>query len=75
MKLFNFWKKSSKPKIIYKAKVKLTRLQRRDLRRFLRSNGIVGAIITNVYIPEMNGPQISEGELYYLYSSGKLKQA
>ena len=71
---FNFWKKNSKPKIIYKAKVKLTKLQRRDLRRFLRANGIVGAIITNVYIPEMNGPQISEGELHYLYSSGKVRQ-
>ncbi len=73
MKLFSFWKKNSKPKIIYKAKFKLTRLQRRDLRRFLRANGIVGAVITHIDIP--NVPQFSEQEVYYLYSSGKVKQA
>ncbi len=70
MKL-KFWKKS-KPKIIYKAKFKLTKSKRRDLRRFLRANGIVGAVITHVNIPD--APQISEQEVYHLYSRGKVKQ-
>ncbi len=74
MNLFKkFWKKSNRPKIIYKTDFKLTKRDRRELRKFLRANGIVGAVITHVTIP--GAPQISEQEVYYLYSKGKVKQA
>ena len=76
MKMFGFWKNrliiAPKNKIVYKARYKLTKYQRRELRRFLRTNGIFGAIITDVEIKK--GICNTDVEMIHLFNLGKLRQ-
>ena len=78
MKFYFSW--SKKPKIIYKGAYKLDKYGRRSLRRFLRANGIMGAIIFDLEIPKdavMTAPKramMGSYEVIKLFNEGRLKQ-
>ncbi len=84
MKIFEYLKKNRliiapKNKILYRANYKLTKLQRREFRRFMRANGIFGAVITDVKVPKeieqiMNMPTLYSYEWNKFYRNGKVRQ-